>query len=300
RRLAVSFGIIILPVGLIFSQPDFGTALVFFPIFIMMVFAAGLDKRYILFIIIFAFSTISLTVLPLWEEYILKTPTDLLYLLYRPPYSLFLIAASACILGLSIWGLRSSKKKYYFWIAYAALLVAGSLSASVLAHRVLKEYQVMRLIVFLDPSIDPKGSGWNILQSLTAIGSGGFVGKGFLQGTQSHYRYLPQQSTDFIFSIIAEEWGFIGGFLVFALFFIILRRCLVLLRTVKDSYAIYIVAGIMAMILFHFMINVGMAMGIMPITGIPLFFLSYGGSSLWTVLISIGLLLGISARRYGA
>ena len=156
----------------------------------------------------------------------------------------------------------------------------------------------MRLIVFIDPSIDPRGSGWNILQSMTAIGSGGFAGKGFLQGTQSHYRYLPQQSTDFIFSIIAEEWGFLGGFAVFALFFVILRRCILLLKTVKDNYANYVVAGVMGMVFFHFMINSGMVMGIMPITGIPLFFLSYGGSSLWTVLLSIGLLLGISARRY--
>ena len=156
----------------------------------------------------------------------------------------------------------------------------------------------MRLIVFMDPSIDPRGSGWNILQSITAIGSGGFLGKGFLQGTQSHYRYLPQQSTDFIFSIIAEEWGFIGAFIVFALFFVLLWRCVALLRSLRDRYAIYITAGVMGMLFFHFLINAGMAMGIMPITGIPLFFLSYGGSSLWTVLIAVGMLLGISARRY--
>lgn len=156
----------------------------------------------------------------------------------------------------------------------------------------------MRLIVFLDPSIDPRGSGWNILQSITAIGSGGLLGKGFLQGTQSHYRYLPQQSTDFIFSIIAEEWGFIGGFAVFSLYYFLLRRCSNLLKSARDSYAIYVVAGIMGMIFFHFLINAGMAMGIMPVTGIPLFFLSYGGASLWVIMIAMGLLLGISARRF--
>jgi rod shape determining protein RodA len=199
---------------------------------------------------------------------------------------------------LSAWGWFSFKKKYYFWIAYFSLLVAGSLTAAAFAQRALKEYQIMRLIVFLDPSIDPRGSGWNILQSITAIGSGGVLGKGFLQGTQSHYRYLPQQSTDFIFSIIAEEWGFIGGFAVFTLYYILLRRCSTLLKTAKDSYASYIVAGIMGMIFFHFMINAGMAMGIMPVTGIPLFFLSYGGASLWAVMIAVGLLLGISARRF--
>ncbi len=298
RRLGVSFAIILLPLGLILSQPDFGTALVFFPIFVFMIFVAGLDRRYIVFIIAFGSATSLLTVLPLWEKYMLRSPTSFLFVLYREPYPYILMAAALLVLGLSAWGWVSFKKGYYFWIAYVSLVLAGSLGASILAHKVLKDYQVMRLIVFLDPSIDPRGSGWNILQSITAIGSGGIAGKGFLQGTQSHYRYLPQQSTDFIFSIIAEEWGFLGGFAVFSLFFVILRRCVLLLRTAKDRYAEYIVAGIMGMVFFHFLVNAGMAMGIMPITGIPLFFLSYGGSSLWAVLVAVGLLLGISSRRY--
>ena len=243
--------------------------------------------------------TFFLLVLPLWERYILPKPTAFLFVLYREPYCYFLIGAAAFVLALSAWGWISYKKSYYFWMAYVSLLVVGSLGASVLAHKVLKEYQVMRLIVFLDPSIDPRGSGWNILQSITAIGSGGLAGKGFLQGTQSHYRYLPQQSTDFIFSIIAEEWGFLGGLLVFSLFFVLMRRCVAVIKSVRDRYAAYVVAGIMGMLFFHFMINAGMAMGIMPITGIPLFFLSYGGSSLWVVLLSVGIVLGISARRYG-
>lgn len=299
RRLFVSFSIILLPVGLILSQPDFGTSLVFFPILIFMIFVAGLDKRYILFILAAIMMTFGLLVLPLWEKYILAKPTAFLFVLYREPYCYYLIAATAFVLALAAWGWISYKKPYYFWIAYVSLLVVGSLGASILAHKVLKEYQVMRLIVFMDPSIDPRGSGWNILQSITAIGSGGFAGKGFLQGTQSHYRYLPQQSTDFIFSIIAEEWGFLGGFLVFALFFVLMRRCVVVIKSVRDRYAAYVVAGVMGMLFFHFMINAGMAMGIMPITGIPLFFLSYGGSSLWVVLLSVGIVLGISARRYG-
>ncbi len=298
RRLGLSFAIILLPLGLILSQPDFGTALVFFPIFVFMIFVAGLDRRYIVFIIAFGSATSLLTVLPLWEKYMLRSPTSFLFVLYREPYPYILMAAALLVLGLSAWGWVSFKKGYYFWIAYVAIVLAGSLGASILAHKVLKDYQVMRLIVFLDPSIDPRGSGWNILQSITAIGSGGIAGKGFLQGTQSHYRYLPQQSTDFIFSIIAEEWGFLGGFAVFSLFFVLMRRCVLLLRTAKDRYAEYIVAGIMGMISFHFLVNAGMAMGIMPITGIPLFFLSYGGSSLWAVLVSVGLLLGISSRRY--
>jgi rod shape determining protein RodA len=297
-RLLKAFAIIGLPLGLILSQPDFGTSLVFFPIFIFMIFIAGLERRYIFFILTAAFASIFLTVLPLWDQTILKSPKSLFFVMYQDPYRIYILGAAGIVLALSAWGWLSFKKRYYYWIAYISLIAAGSLGASALAHRVLKEYQLMRLIVFLDPGIDPRGSGWNILQSITAIGSGGFFGKGFLQGTQSHYRYLPQQSTDFIFSIIAEEWGFWGGFVVFALFFILLRRCIVLLGTTKDRFATYTVAGIMGMVFFHFMVNAGMAMGIMPITGIPLFFLSYGGSSLWAVMTAIGLLLGISARRY--
>jgi rod shape determining protein RodA len=290
--------IIIVPVLIIILQSDMGTALVFFPIFLFMAFIAGLDRRYIVFILTAILATSALTILPLWEQYALKTPTSFLFIFYKAPYVLYLIGSSTIVLLLSAWGWFSFKKKYYFWIAYLALLVSGSLTAASLAQKALKEYQIMRLIVFLNPSIDPRGSGWNILQSITAIGSGGVLGKGFLQGTQSHYRYLPQQSTDFIFSIIAEEWGFIGGFLVFTLYYVLLRRCSNLLKTAKDSYSSYIVAGIMGMIFFHFMINTGMAMGIMPVTGIPLFFLSYGGASLWVIMIAIGLLLGISARRF--
>jgi rod shape determining protein RodA len=156
----------------------------------------------------------------------------------------------------------------------------------------------MRLIVFLDPYIDPKGSGWNIIQSITAIGSGGFWGKGYLQGTQSHYRFLPQQSTDFIFSIFSEEMGFIGGVLLFSLFLLIVLRLLNIMKTTSDPFGAYIVAGFSGMLVFHFLINVGMTMGIMPITGIPLIFLSYGGSSLLSALIGIGISLSIYVRRF--
>jgi len=298
RRLLISFAIILFPVLIIVLQSDMGTALVFFPIFLFIAYVAGIDRRFIFFILTAILATSALTILPFWEQYILKTPTNFLFILYRTPYSLYLVGASSLVLLLSAWGWFSFKKKYYFWIAYFSFLIVGSLIASTIAQKALKDYQIMRLVTFLDPSIDPRGSGWNILQSITAIGSGGLIGKGFLQGTQSHYRYLPQQSTDFIFSIIAEEWGFIGGFTVFTLYYVLLRRCSNLLRILKDNYARYIVAGIMGMVFFHFMINAGMAMGLMPVTGIPLFFLSYGGASLWAIMVAVGLLLGISARRY--
>ncbi|MDP2815512.1 MAG: rod shape-determining protein RodA, partial [Rectinemataceae bacterium] len=291
KRLTVSFGIIALPVLLILSQPDFGTSLVFFPILIFMAFVAGLDRKFIFFLLIFIGLTFIFLIMPLWETYILKAPARFAFIFYKSPYNFIVLGLSVVVLGLSGFGWLNFRKNYYFWIAYCSLLLAGALAVSVLAHKVLKEYQIMRLMVFLDPGIDPRGSGWNILQAITAIGSGGITGKGYLQGTQSHYRYIPQQSTDFIFSIVAEEWGFLGGTTVFALFYIILNRCVSLISTVKDHYASFVAAGVMGMLFFHFMINAGMVMGIMPITGIPLYFLSYGGSSLWAVLVSIGILL---------
>jgi rod shape determining protein RodA len=156
----------------------------------------------------------------------------------------------------------------------------------------------MRLIVFLDPNVDPQGSGWNIIQSITAIGSGGLWGKGYLRGTQSHYRFLPQQSTDFIFSIYTEEWGYAGALLAFALFFLISLRLIRIMKTTTDSFGSLIAAGLSSVYIFHFLINVGMTMGIMPITGIPLLFMSYGGSAILTAMTGIGLALSINMRRY--
>jgi rod shape determining protein RodA len=156
----------------------------------------------------------------------------------------------------------------------------------------------MRLIVFLDPNVDPRGAGWNIIQSITAIGAGGLMGRGYLQGTQSHYQFLPEQSTDFIFSIFSEELGFLGGLAVFALFLIIYFRILLTMKTTIDPFAKYVCAGFLGMFSFHFLINVGMTMGIMPITGIPLLFMSYGGSAVLSAMICIGLILSIYIRRY--
>ena len=123
------------------------------------------------------------------------------------------------------------------------------------------------------------------------------MGRGYLLGTQSHYRYLPEQSTDFIFSILSEEWGFLGGLLVFALYAIIFLRIFLIIKKTNDLFGKLIASGVVGMLFFHFIVNIGMVMGFMPITGIPLLFLSYGGSSLWTAMIAVGLVIGISLRQ---
>jgi len=270
---------------------------VYVPVFLAMCFVAGVPLRYLGMVLIGGGLSLLFTVLPLWETNILKHQVPVLRILTETRFTLIALVSLGIITVLAMIGRIMFKAKYYYWIAYGTGLVTLALLGSLGASRVLKDYQIMRLIVFLDPNVDPLGSGWNIIQSITAIGSGGPFGMGFLKGTQSHYRFLPQQSTDFIFSILSEEWGFLGGFLVFSLYIVIIARGFVIIRKTENSFGMLIATGIVAMFFFHFIVNIGMVMGMMPITGIPLLFLSYGGSSLWTAMMAAGLLMSISMRR---
>ncbi len=298
-RFLLGLAIVLLPVGLILLQPDMGTALVYFPIFLFMCFAAGARLRHLAYLLFAGLGSVVLAVLPHYSRWLLGREAGLLATITGFGLAKYILAALVVVTALSAWGYWGFKRRYFFWILYGVSLVFVGLAGAMLINRVLKPYQIMRFIVFLDPQVDPQGAGWNLLQSVTAVGSGGLAGKGFLGGTQSHYQFLPQQSTDFIFSILAEEWGFLGGLLVFALFLVILLRGLRIMYIARDDFGMFVAAGVVGMIFFHVVINLGMAMGIMPITGIPLFFLSYGGSSLWTALIGVGLLLDIYFRRYG-
>ena len=290
--------IMLLPMGLTIVQPDLGTSLVFMPLFLVMVFVAGARLRHVSYVVLVFVLTAVLSVIPAWERQIYEGSVPLVSVLTRPQVLTMVIAALAAMLAVTSVGYLATKRRYFFWITYGLSVISLGLLGSVAVRRVLAEYQMMRLIVFLDPYADPRGAGWNIIQSLTAVGSGGFSGKGFLQGTQSHYQFIPQQSTDFIFSILAEEWGFLGGLLVFGLFLVILLRGLYIVQTARDNYSSLVATGIVTLIFFHFAVNVGMVIGVMPITGIPLFFLSHGGSSLWTAMVGVGLLLNIHHNRY--
>jgi rod shape determining protein RodA len=297
-RFIVSCVVVFVPMGMVLIQPDLGTALVFIPILLTMAFVAGLSMRYIVFSISCIALTSVLTVLPLWQMFILRQSLPFLAVLTRARSVAIAILALGIIMVIALIGYLKYRKRYFFWILYVVAIIVISLGVSFAARSFLRNYQLMRLIVFLDPNIDPRGAGWNIIQSVTAIGAGGLAGQGFLQGTQSHYRYLPEQSTDFIFSIFSEEMGFIGGIVVFTLFLIICLRLLRIMRITADPFAINICAGLVGMYSFHFLVNVGMTMGIMPITGIPLLFMSYGGSSMVSAMLGIGLALSIHARRY--
>jgi rod shape determining protein RodA len=297
-RFMVSCMITFVPMALILAQPDFGTSLVFIPILLSMTFIAGLAGRYIAFLSLCIACSGILLVLPLWQEFILKTSFVFAGMLTRQNVVLLAVLLLTVVFALAVIGFLVYKKRHFYWIGYGSSLTALSLCLSFLGRKVLKEYQIMRLIVFLDPNVDPRGSGWHIIQSMTAIGSGGLYGKGFKQGTQSHYRFLPQQSTDFIFSIFAEEAGLIGGLFVFVLFLIIFFRLTKILKSTQDPFGMYLTTGISSVYLFHFIINIGMTMGIMPITGIPLLFMSYGGSALLSAMAGIGLCLSVYVRRF--
>ncbi|MFQ5900615.1 MAG: rod shape-determining protein RodA [Thermodesulfobacteriota bacterium] len=162
----------------------------------------------------------------------------------------------------------------------------------------LKDYQKQRILSFLNPNLDPLGSGYHLIQSKIAIGSGGFLGRGFMQGTQSKLKFLPTQNTDFIFSVIAEEWGFIGSVFILGLFLFLILWILRVSGRSKDRFGAFLSFGIGSMIFWHVFINIGMVVGIFPVVGVPLPFLSYGGSFFLTLMIATGLIININMRRF--
>lgn len=160
----------------------------------------------------------------------------------------------------------------------------------------LKGYQKSRLLVFLNPNLDPLGAGYTIIQSKIAIGSGGFFGKGWLNGTQSYLRFLPERHTDFIFSVIGEEWGFLGAVVLLGLYAILIWRGIMIMSTSDNIYGKTISAGIIILIAFQVFVNISMTIGIMPVVGLPLPAISYGGSNTVATLIAVGFLLSASRR----
>ncbi|HWQ60773.1 MAG TPA: rod shape-determining protein RodA, partial [Negativicutes bacterium] len=176
-------------------------------------------------------------------------------------------------------------------------IFAGGLALMPIFWHFLKDYQKMRLTVFLDPNVDPLGSGYHIIQSKIAIGSGMLFGKGLFAGTQSQLNFLPENHTDFIFAVIGEELGFAGSVIILALYFILLYRGVKIAGEARDNFGMLLATGIASMLAFHVLVNVGMTAGIMPVTGIPLPLMSYGVSSLSTNMVSIGILLNIYMRR---
>jgi len=213
-----------------------------------------------------------------------------LFIMRQPDLGTSLVFAAILLAMLFISGVR--------W-THLLTVYGGALAAAVSWVILHLKYGVWinRLIVFADPDIDPLGAGYQIKQALVAVGSGRFLGKGLFTGTQSQLRFLPMQHTDFVFAVIGEELGFIGAAALLILFFVVIWRGIRIAAEAKDSFGALVATGVVSMLAFHVMVNVGMAVGIMPITGLPLPFISNGGSALVANCAAMGLLLGIHFRR---
>jgi rod shape determining protein RodA len=212
----------------------------------------------------------------------------------------YIAGAIIVIAGLVIWLMPvMTRRRGGLWatIIVAFAMIGIVFGVDFFMNNVLQKHQRGRIMVLLDPDSDPRGIGWNVIQSKIAIGSGGISGKGFLQGTQTKFDFVPEQSTDFIFCTVGEEHGFLGAAVVVFLFVAMITRLVVLAERQRSRFARvygYCVAGI---IFFHFMINIGMTIGLMPVIGIPLPFFSYGGSSLWSFSVLLFIFLKIDAQR---
>lgn len=267
--LVIPFSLVLVPVGLILVEPDLGTTMVFFPMLIFLIYLAGTPNHYIFFII---------------------TPIISILLSISLWYWLPFLAALALVIYFSK---TNPIDGFIIWVVNLATGIATPLFWGF-----LKEYQKNRLLVFLNPELDPRGAGYNIIQSKIAIGSGGMWGKGLLMGTQNQLNFLPEQHTDFIFSILGEEGGFIWCFILLVLYTFFLFRALDIAANAKDDRGSLLASGIAGLFLFHIFINIGMTIGIMPVTGLPLPFMSYGGTALLTNMILVGLLENIRMRRF--
>ena len=178
------------------------------------------------------------------------------------------------------------------------ILVIGALSAAPFLWTALKEYQQKRILTFLNPDLDPLGAGYHINQSKIAIGSGSLWGKGFLKGTQTRLHFLPEQHTDFAFSVLAEEWGFVGSMVLLILYLALIFWGLNIAKNSKDKFGALIAVGVVAIVFWQLAINVSMATGLLPVVGIPLGMFSYGGSSIVCIMAGMGILMNISMRRF--
>ena len=268
--LIVSAVLTLIPIFLVILQPDLGTAIVFGSIFLGVTFWAGVPAFWLILIlspmvvILVSFLSVKIFIIAL-------ILTTLVFILMRRSLILaFLVIALNLMVGLT------SEHIY---------------------HKVLKPHQQKRIATFLNPSSDPLGAGYNVIQSKIAIGSGGLTGKGFLKGTQTQLRFVPAQWTDFIFCVPAEEFGFIGSAIILILYFILLWRILNLASILKQRFASLVAIGIFSTWAFHVVVNIGMTLGLLPVIGIWLPFLSYGGSAMWMNMAMVGLLLNFYANR---
>jgi len=275
KNQVILFSMIGLPMALILLQKDTGTALVFTS-FVLVFYREGLSP----FLLVMGICAAVIFILTLLV-----------------PNQLFLHGAIVLTLvGLIVFGKK--KLRRIVLLTVGALFISGVIeSVDYVVTDVLKPHQQNRIKALINPDADPLGYGWNVTQSKIAIGSGGFVGKGFLEGTQTKFDFVPEQSTDFIFCTIGEEHGWIGSLFVIVLFVVFLLRMIFIAERQKSRFARSYGYAVATIFFFHFAVNIGMTIGLFPVIGIPLPFFSYGGSSLWGFTILLFVLLKLDAHR---
>lgn len=269
KDIGIALAIGFVPIMLILLEPDTGTAIVFGIITLSLIYWSGIS----LFGLFVVLSPGVVTFASLFGTYV------------------FIIALILVVTALIFF------RRDLFNSITVFIMNLGASFFFDYAFKLLKPHQQKRIETFLDPTADPLGSGYNALQAKLAIGSGGLFGKGFLQGNQTQLSFIPEQWTDFIYCVVGEEFGFIGSVLVLVLFMFIFMRLLNLSSLAKDRFSVLVVVGILSLVFSHFAINIGMNIGITPVIGLPLPFLSYGGSSLLVNMVMIGIAMNIYKNR---
>lgn len=269
KDILYSLGIGFIPIALILLEPDMGTSMVFMGLILIMIFWKGISLFGLFTVLSPGFVAIS----ALFGFY-------------------YFLGALVLILVL----LFLFKKDIFFSGSIFALNLASGFFADYL-YNALSPHQQKRIQSFIDPNSDPLGAGYNTIQAKVAIGSGGLFGKGFMQGNQTQLQYIPEQWTDFIYCVIGEEFGFIGSMIVLILFLYMFLRILKIASSTKDEFLSLAIIGILSVYIVHFLINIGMVVGILPVIGIPLPFVSYGGSSLLVNMFMLGLIANVYRNR---
>lgn len=305
KSLVLPFIAAMLPIVLIIIQPDFSSSLVYFPVTLVMFYVAGARALHLLSICLVGGLAAGI---PLVSTYfsllgigIKKHPVMYFFAtsLKGGWAGLWLFLGICGALIITWWFLRKMRvyvPSLYLWVTLG-LITAGILGA-VATNRLIKVYQRKRLVAFVNPELDPLGGGYNVRQSQIAIGSGQILGKGYRKGTQSRLGFLPSRHTDFIFSVIGEELGFIRAMVVLGFYFLIVWRGFEISLVARDRFGGLIASGFAAMFAFYALLNLGMTMGMAPVAGVPLPMVSYGGSSVVSSMFAIGILLSIHWRRY--
>ncbi len=331
RDILISLVIIFLPTVLIMIQPDFGSTIVY-GIFLLVLFREGLPgwvllvilalivlflatfllSQFVIITFIFGLAIVGVTIFSrkpivfLYSILIVAAIVALLilginfHLLPSDKFLVMILTVGISSLVALIYTMKKKIREVYLILLLLGVTIGFTYSVDFVFHEVMKEHQQNRVNVMLGIESDPYGYEYNVRQSKIAIGSGGLTGKGFLQGTQTKYRFVPEQSTDFIFCTVGEEWGFLGSFGLVIVYVGLLIRLIFLAERQRSKFSRIYGYGVVSVLFFHFAVNIGMTIGLFPVIGIPLPFLSYGGSSLmaFSLLLFIFIKLDSSRRTY--